>query len=55
VSGSQSIRRAEGNRTARLANQHRLWTLSMERKDEVTLFCSHDAKELERMRERPAQ
>ncbi len=45
-------RMMEVDRTARLANQHRLWTLSLERKDEVTLFCSHDAKELERMQAR---
>ncbi|MFG3691781.1 MBL fold metallo-hydrolase [Stutzerimonas stutzeri] len=43
-------RMMEVDRPARLANQHRLWTLSLEHKDEVTLFCSHDAKELERMR-----
>lgn len=39
----------EVERSARLSNQHRLWSLSLERKDEVTLFCSHDAKELERL------
>ena len=43
-------RMMEVDRPARLANQHRLWTLSLEHKHEVTLFCSHDAKELERMR-----
>ncbi|WP_120994702.1 MBL fold metallo-hydrolase [Stutzerimonas urumqiensis] len=42
-------RMMEVDRTARLANQHRLWTLSMEHKQKVTLFCSHDALELERM------
>ncbi len=40
----------EVDRTARLANQHRLWTLSMEHKDQVKLFCSHDALELEHLR-----
>ena len=43
-------RMMEVDRTARLANQHRLWTLSMEHKDEVRLFCSHDARELEELR-----
>ena len=42
-------RMMEVDRTARLANQHRLWTLSLEHRDEVTLFCSHDAQELARM------
>ncbi len=42
-------RMMEIDRTARLANQHRLWTLSLEHRDEVTLFCSHDAQELARM------
>lgn len=45
-------RMMEVERTARLANQHRLWTLSLEYKDEVTMFCSHDALELERMQAR---
>jgi len=43
-------RMMEVDRSARLANQHRLWMLSLEHKDEVSLFCSHDARELERMR-----
>jgi len=42
-------RMMEVDRSARLANQHRLWTLSLEHRDEVTLFCSHDAQELARM------
>jgi len=42
-------RMMEVDRPARLANQHRLWTLSLEHRNEVRLFCSHDAKELERM------
>lgn len=42
-------RMMEVDRTARLANQHRLRMLSLEHRAEVTLFCSHDAKELERM------
>lgn len=42
-------RMMEVDRTARLANQHRLWTLSLEHRGEVTLFCSHDAQELARM------
>ncbi len=37
----------EVDRTARLSNQQRLWALSLERRSEVSLFCSHDAKELE--------
>jgi glyoxylase-like metal-dependent hydrolase (beta-lactamase superfamily II) len=45
-------RMMEADRTARLANQHRLWTRSLEHKEEVTLCCSHDAKELERMQAR---
>ncbi len=45
-------RMMEVDRPARLGNQHRLWTLSLEHRDEVTLFCSHDAKELERMQSR---
>ncbi|WP_028238140.1 MBL fold metallo-hydrolase [Stutzerimonas azotifigens] len=42
----------EVDRSARLANQHRLWTLSLEHRSEVTLFCSHDARELERLQSR---
>ncbi|WP_349617380.1 MBL fold metallo-hydrolase [Azotobacter salinestris] len=42
-------RMMEVDRTARLANQHRLRSLSLEYRNEVSLFCSHDAKELERM------
>ena len=39
----------EVERTARLANQNRLRMLSLEHRDEVQLFCSHDALELQRM------
>lgn len=42
-------RMMEVDRPARLANSHHLWALSRERKDELSMFCSHDAKELERM------
>lgn len=41
--------------TARPANPHRLWALSRERKDGVTLFGSHDAKALERLQVCAAQ
>lgn len=38
----------EADRRERLANQHRLWRLSLQRKGEVEMFCSHDAQELTR-------
>lgn len=37
----------EADRTARLQNQDRLWQLSCHRHNEVRLFCSHDAVELD--------
>ncbi|HEX8570138.1 MAG TPA: MBL fold metallo-hydrolase [Caulobacteraceae bacterium] len=42
----------EVDRTQRLANQDRLRALKQEHGGEVTIFCSHDAKELETMRAR---
>jgi glyoxylase-like metal-dependent hydrolase (beta-lactamase superfamily II) len=38
----------EVNRELRMRNQQRLRELSLEHSQEVELFCSHDAKELER-------
>lgn len=46
-------RMMEVDRTERLANQHQLRMLSLEHRAEVRLFCSHDAKELERMQAAP--
>jgi glyoxylase-like metal-dependent hydrolase (beta-lactamase superfamily II) len=40
----------EVDRTQRLANQDRLRQLKRDHGGEITLFCSHDAKELERIR-----
>lgn len=42
----------EVDRKARLANQDRLRTLKREHGGAVTVFCSHDAKELEAMQSR---
>jgi len=42
----------EVDRKARLANQARLRALKRERGGEVTIFCSHDAKELEALQAR---
>jgi ABC-type Fe3+/spermidine/putrescine transport system ATPase subunit len=39
----------EVDRKARLNNQDRLRALKREHGSEVTVFCSHDAKELEAM------
>jgi hypothetical protein len=36
----------EVDRTTRLFNQNRLWALSIDRANNVRLFCSHDAVEL---------
>ena len=36
----------EVDRTSRLFNQNRLWALSIDRANNVRLFCSHDAVEL---------
>ena len=38
----------EANASARMTNQERLRALSMERREEVTFICTHDAVELER-------
>ncbi|MBH3441262.1 MBL fold metallo-hydrolase [Pseudomonas luteola] len=46
----------EVNRELRLRNQQRLRELSLTHKSEVELFCSHDAKELERCQQsRPTE
>ncbi|MBD1874775.1 MBL fold metallo-hydrolase [Nodosilinea sp. FACHB-131] len=37
----------EADRTARLQNQDRLWQLSCDHHNDVRLFCSHDAVELD--------
>jgi glyoxylase-like metal-dependent hydrolase (beta-lactamase superfamily II) len=42
----------EVDRSLRFANQERLRQLKQERKDEVTIFCSHDQRELEAMQRR---
>lgn len=42
----------EVDRSQRLGNQKRLRELSLTHADQVTLFCSHDATDLERMRRR---
>jgi glyoxylase-like metal-dependent hydrolase (beta-lactamase superfamily II) len=42
----------EVDRTQRLANQDRLYALKRDHGGEVTVFCSHDAKELETMQAR---
>jgi glyoxylase-like metal-dependent hydrolase (beta-lactamase superfamily II) len=44
----------EVDRSARLANQDRLRQLNREHGKEVTIFCSHDEKELEAMQRRSA-
>ena len=44
----------EVDRGQRLANQERLRELKREHGDEVTIFCSHDQKELEAMQRRGA-
>jgi glyoxylase-like metal-dependent hydrolase (beta-lactamase superfamily II) len=44
----------EKDRPARLANQARLRSLACTHGHEVTLFCSHDRDELERLARRPA-
>jgi glyoxylase-like metal-dependent hydrolase (beta-lactamase superfamily II) len=42
----------EVDRRERLRNQRRLRDLSLSYADQVTLFCSHDATDLQRMQQR---
>jgi hypothetical protein len=45
----------EVDHEARLYNQDRLRTLALDRSKDVTLFCSHDAVELEAFAKQPSK